>query len=203
MKRSLTVLFLLLLATGCTTVRHDEQMTTPPPNAPPGRSLVVGLGLDTANRSTVEALARRLARALDDLWGSVFEARAFAEQIAPSGPSIPLDYLERVGAGAPLKPEVVEWLKQTHAIQSLIFLDVRLFDQEWGVQTKRTRIKLVAWALDLNQLAVTWRAMSAPEVEGESGRSFQLASEAAVQGLVRALKGEAPPRWPARILKRR
>ncbi|MFQ5828956.1 MAG: hypothetical protein ACE5JD_07355 [Candidatus Methylomirabilia bacterium] len=203
MRRRIAIVFLLVFATGCATVRHDERMAPRRPSSPTGRSLVVGIGLDRANRPTVRALARGLARELDDLWGSVFEAGAFAEQTAQAGSPIPLDYLERVGAGAALKPEVVEWLKRTHAIQSLIFLDVRLFDQEWGPYTRRTRIKLVAWALDLNQLAVTWRAISAPEVEGESGRSFQLASEAAVKGLVRALKGEAPPRWPTRILKRR
>lgn len=187
------------LTTGCATVSHHHETLAP---APVGRTLVVGIGLDPQNRPTVQALARGVAREFDDRWGSVFEATAFASQAARSGVPLPVERLEQVAAGAPLDSWVIDGLK-THGVQTLIFLDVRLFDQEWGQETKRTRIKLVAWALDLNRLQVTWRATSAPEVEGESGRSFQLASEAAIQGLVRAVLGEPPPGWPLMIFDRR
>lgn len=195
MRRLALVLACLLgLASGCATVSHDHRMLPPPPTT--GRTLVVGIGLDRENRSTVQALVRGVTRELDDRWGSVFEARALLGQPPRSGSPIPVERLEGVAAGAVLDRELAEALSRDYGIQTLVFLDVRVFEQEWGSETKRTRIKLVAWAVDLGQLRPIWRATSAPEVEGESGRSFQLASEAAIQGLVRAILGESRPEWP-------
>lgn len=195
MRRLALVLACLLgLASGCATVSHDHRMLPPPPTT--GRTLVVGIGLDRENRSTVQALVRGVTRELDDRWGSVFEARALLGQPPRSGSPIPVERLEGVAAGAVLDRELAEALSRDYGIQTLVFLDVRVFEQEWGSETKRTRIKLVAWAVDLGQLRPIWRATSAPEVEGESGRSFQMASEAAIQGLVRAILGESRPEWP-------
>lgn len=195
MRRLALVLACLLgLASGCATVSHDHRMLPPPPTT--GRTLVVGIGLDRENRPTVQALVRAVTRELDDRWGSVFEARAFLGQPTRSGSPIPVERLEGVAAGAVLDRELAEALNREYGIQTLVFLDVRVFEQEWGPETKRTRIKLVAWAVDLGQLRPIWRATSAPEVEGESGRSFQMASEAAIQGLVRAILGESRPQWP-------
>lgn len=195
MRRLALVLACLLgLASGCATVSHDHRMLPPPPTT--GRTLVVGIGLDRENRSTVQALVRGVTRELDDRWGSVFEARALLGQPPRSGSPIPVERLEGVAAGAVLDRELAEALNREYGIQTLVFLDVRAFEQEWGPETKRTRIKLVAWAVDLGQLRPIWRATSAPEVEGESGRSFQLASEAAIQGLMRAILGESRPEWP-------
>lgn len=195
MRRLALVLACLLgLASGCATVSHDHRMLPPPPTT--GRTLVVGIGLDRENRSTVQALVRGVTRELDDRWGSVFEARAFLGQPPRSGSPIPVERLEGVAAGAVLDRELAEALNRDYGIQTLVFLDVRVFEQDWGPETKRTRIKLAAWAVDLGQLRPIWRATSTPEVEGESGRSFQLASEAAIQGLVRAILGESRPEWP-------
>jgi len=188
--------FLVALTTGCATVGEKPAVVVPPPA---GRTLVVAVGLDAQNRSTVQALARDLAAELDDRWGSVFEANAFAKQAARYGVPVAVDHLEQVAAGTPLDPALVEHLKQTHRIQTVVFLDVRLFDQDWGQETKRTRIKLVAWALDLTRLAVLWRATSAPEVEGETGRSFQIASEIAIRELVRAIVGEPAATGPPTV----
>ena len=201
MRRLALVLACLLgLASGCASVSHDHRMLPPPPTT--GRTLVVGIGLDRENRSTVQALVRGVTRELDDRWGSVFEAGAFVSQAARSGSPIPVERLEAIAAGV-LDQDLAEALRQGHGIQTLIFLDVRVFDQEWGPETKRTRIKLVAWAVDLGQLKVIWRATSAPEVDGESGRSFQLASESAIQGLVRAIFGEPQPLWPVTLFNGR
>lgn len=195
MRRLALVLACLLgLASGCATVSHDHRMLPPPPTT--GRTLVVGIGLDRENRSTVQALVRGVTRELDDRWGSVFEARALLGQPPRSGSPIPVERLEGVAAGAVLDRELAEALSRDYGIQTLVFLDVRVFEQEWGSETKRTRIKLVAWAVDLGQFRPIWRATSAPEVEGESGRSFQMASEAAIQGLMRAILGESRPQWP-------
>ena len=181
---------LIGLTSGCATIGE------PPPTslaAPPaGRTLVVGVGLDPQNRPIVQALARALATELDDRWGSVFEATTFSRHADQYGARLPLGHLEHVAAGAPLDSGVADGLRQIHRVHTLVFLDVRVFDQDWGQETKRTRIKLVAWALDLTRLAVAWRATSAPEVEGEGGRGFQVAAEIAVRELVRSVAGEPP-----------
>lgn len=191
MTRWIAVAALLIgLTSGCATVGETPATILAAP--PTGRTLVVGVGLDPQNRPIVQALARALATEFDDRWGSVFEATTFARHAAQYGAPVPLDHLEHVAVGAPLDSAIAESLRQTHRIHTLVFLDVRVFDQDWGQEAKRTRIKLVAWALDLTRLAIAWRATSAPEVEGESGRGFQVAAEIAVRELVRSVAGEPP-----------
>lgn len=155
------------------------------------RLLVVGLEREAANRPTVEALARELAFGLARRGRAAQDFATFAAGLELAGRPLPAALQERLQGGL-VDGDVSGWL-QAEGIRTLILLEVPLYEQVWGVSSKRTRVGLSARGRDLANGEAAWHAYTTPEVEDEPGLGFQHATAAALGALARAIVGEPQP----------
>jgi hypothetical protein len=75
-------------------------------------------------------------------------------------------------------------------VRQVIFLDLQIYEHVWSVNGKRSRVGIAAHARDLAVGGTVWRASTTPDVEGDPGRGFQAATEAAIDTLARVITGE-------------
>ena len=186
--RSLLLAALALAATGCALTSDPRPVSHVQPAG--GRTLVVGVERDPANAQTVEDVSReftfglaqrgRPAVRLADLIDDTPASRAAAEPMAGKLRSGLVD------------EETAAWLRELE-VRQLIFVEVKVYEQVWAADGKRTRVGLTARGHDLAGEAPGWNAYATPEVVDEPGRSFQLGTEAAVDALVRVVSGEPQP----------
>jgi len=180
-----------LLAAGCTfteprPVYHATIATGVGP-----RTLVVGVDGEGANRHVAEGLARELAFALSQRGRIAIDLGPFRDSIAALGRPLPDAMRDRLLTGV-LDPPLVTLL-HGEGVQTLIFVQVEIYDQVWGTGGKRTRVGLSARGHDFAHGEVTWRVYAAPDIDDEPGRGFQLATNAALGALVRAISREPEP----------
>jgi len=182
---------LALMAAGCavTDPRPVYHTTT---SATDGvRTVVVGIERDPDNVYVVRALAHELAFALGQRGRAAIGLDAFLHEAALRGALMPPPVLLRLVGGV-ADPEALAWLR-AERVSALIFLEVAVYEQVWGVKGKRTRVGLTARGRQLEGGEETWRAYTTPEVEDEPGQGFQIATEAALGALARVIMGEPEP----------
>ena len=186
------LLALALAGAGCTMAAPHRPIYHPEPVSTNGeRTLVVPLERDPANIPTADRLARDMAFSLAQRGRNAMDLPAFAATLDATGRPLPEAMVLRLRAGV-ADPEVVAWLR-AEQVRHLIFLEVRVFEQVWTSNGKRTRVGLSARGRDLGNGEQMWHAFTTPEVEDEPGRGFQLASETALGALVRVIEGEKEP----------
>lgn len=155
------------------------------------RILVVGVEPLVANRYSADVLAGQLAFALTQRGRNAVSLSTFAESEDAAGRPLPEDVRLKLQAGV-VGPDTASWLQMVQ-VKGVIFLETQIYDQVWSSQGKRTRVAMMARGHDLFVGEDLWRAFVTPEVDDEAGRGFQIASEAAVAGLARAISGESEP----------
>lgn len=155
------------------------------------RILVVGVEPLVANRYSADVLARELAFALTQRGRNAVSLSAFAESEEAAGRALPEDVRHKLEAGV-VGPDTASWLQMVQ-VKAVIFLETQIYEQVWGAQGKRTRVAMMARGHDLLVGEDLWRAFVTPEVDDEPGRGFQIATDAAVAGLARAISGEGEP----------
>jgi hypothetical protein len=188
-----------LLAAGCAATDARPAYYAETSEGGP-RVLVVGVGRQDVNLATVEEMAREFAFGLARRGRAAVDLSRWAADAQAAGRPLPGVLLDRL-AGGTLDPEVAAGLR-AEAIAQVVFLEVRIYDQVWGVTGKRTRVGIEARGSDLADREKTWYAYAAPEVEDEPGRGFQLGSETAVAALLRVINGEPEPvSWPRWALR--
>jgi hypothetical protein len=187
------------LLLGACALTSDPHPTYHPPSVTLDgeRALVVGVERDPANAKTVEDLAGELAFGLAQRGRRATHLPAFLDDGQVTGRALPDPLLSKLRGGQ-LDADTVAWLR-SEGFRHLIFLEVKLYDQAWVVDGKRTRVGLVARGRDLAGSDQAWYAHATPEVVDEPGRGFQLGSEAAVEALVRLLAGQGQPTRVPRI----
>jgi hypothetical protein len=188
----------LLVSAGC--ARTAERTVIPPPPRPTTgpQTLVVGVDRDSANRQPASMLARELAFALSQRGRTSHDLAAFAGATAGLGRPLPDAYRDRLLTGV-VDPELAAYL-QGEGVQSLIVVEVPIVEQVWTEGSKRTRMAMSARGHDLAGREASWHASTAPEVGGDPGRGFQIALEAGLGALVRAINREPEPVVPPRLL---
>ncbi len=155
------------------------------------QTIVAGVERDPANYFTVDALARDFAFGLTRRGRAAVDLAGLAASEQAAGRAVPDAVVDRLRQGV-FDGEIVAWLR-TLSIRSLIFLEVKSFNQAWTVDGKRTRVALAAQGWDLVEGRRGWQAHATPEVVDEPGRGFQLATESALEALLRAVNGEPEP----------
>jgi hypothetical protein len=180
-----------LFATGCTTTepRPVYRATTVTGAGP--HTLVVGVDGEGANRHVVDGLARQLAFALSQRGRIATDLTPFCDAIAALGRPLPDVLRDRLLTGV-LDPSLVTAMRG-EGVHTVIFVEVEIYDQVWGTGGKRTRVGLTARAHDFVHGESTWRVYAAPDADDEPGRGFQLATNAALGALVRAISREPEP----------
>jgi hypothetical protein len=158
-----------------------------PGGRPAGLVAVVPVVRDEANRVVAEGVARLFARDLNDRWGNVVE-RDWLLRAAESRGTVP-QVTALLAARHPETPgpDLARFLRGELGIHALMVTDLFEYDQVWGSSTKLTRVGVEVVAFYLPGGEVLWRGRYTPEVEGKHGRSFQVATEMAVRGLVEAV----------------
>lgn len=152
--------------------------------------LVIGVE-PLANRYSADVLARQLAFALTLRGRNAVPLSAFIDAEDAAGRPLPEELRLKLQAGV-VSPDTAAWL-QAAQVKAVIFLETEIYDQIWGPQGKRTRVAMMARGHDLLVGEDLWRAFVTPEVDDEPGRGFQIATDAAVAGLARAISGEGEP----------
>ncbi len=155
------------------------------------RVLVVGVEPLVANRYSADVLARQLAFALTLRGRNAVPLSEFLDTEDAARRPVPDELRLKLLAGV-VGPETAAWL-QAVQVKAVIFLETEIYDQVWGMQGKRTRIAMKARGYDLLVGEDLWQAFVTPEVDDEPGRGFQIATDAAVAGLARAISGEGEP----------
>jgi hypothetical protein len=191
-------LALLLAAAGCAPAVERTRIPPPPRPTSGPQTLVVGVDRDRANRQPASALARELAFALSQRGRASSDLAAFAGAAAGLGRPVPDAYHDRLLTGV-VDPELAAYL-QGEGVQSLIVVEVPIVEQVWTEGGKRTRVAMSARGHDLAGREPSWQASTAPEVGGDPGRGFQIALEAGLGALVRAINREPEPLVPPRLL---
>lgn len=186
------VLALLALAVaGCAVAdpRPVYQTATSATDGMP--TLVVGVERDADNGYVVRALAHELAFALAQRGRPAIDLVAFAQDAQLRGVTVPPAMLARL-AGGLADADALAWLR-AERVSAVVFLEVAIYEQVWGVKGKRTRVGLTARGRKLDGAEETWRAFTTPEVEDEPGQGFQIATDTALSALIRVISGEAEP----------
>jgi hypothetical protein len=192
------VALMLLLCAGCT-ITDARPVYHPVTSREDGRTLlVVGVDREFVNRPTVDRLARELAFALAQRGRGAVDGRTFLDATDAAGRPMPPPLRARLQQGI-ADADVVAWLT-AETVQTLVFLEIQIFDQVWSQGGKRTRVGLAARGRELSNGQAAWNAYTTPEVEDEPGRGFQLASEAAVNALARVINGEPEPTSVPRMI---
>jgi hypothetical protein len=186
----LTALLALAVA-GCAVTDPRPVYRTTTSASEGARTLVVGVERDTENGYVVRALAHELAFALGQRGRAAVGLGAFQHDAALRGAVMPPVLVGRLTGGV-ADPEVLAWLR-VESVSAVIFLEVGIYEQTWGLKGKRTRVGLTARGLKLDGVEETWRAFTTPEVEDEPGQGFQIATDAALAALARVIMGEPEP----------
>jgi hypothetical protein len=182
---------LAVVAAGCAVTDPRPVYHTATSTTDGARTLVVGVERDADNVYVVRALAHELAFALGQRGRHALGLGAFQHEGALRGAVMPPAILARLSGGV-ADADALNWLK-AERVSSLIFLEVAVYEQVWGVKGKRTRVGLTARGQKLDGPEETWRAYTTPEVEDEPGQGFQVATDAALAALARVIMGEPEP----------
>jgi hypothetical protein len=192
MRRALAALLLAGLGAGCTMTAPHRPVYHPEAVRASGElTLVVAAEADPANLPGAERLARGLAFGLAQRGWSAVDLPAFAQALETAGRPLPEPLRLRLRAGV-VDPPAAAWLRGER-VRYLVFLEVRVLEQVWTSNGKRSRAGLSARGRDLANGEQTWHAYATPEVEDEPGRGLTLAGEAALGALVRVISGEPEP----------
>jgi len=186
MTRRLSLAVVALALVGCATQGSMLPRPGSGPAALPGRLLVVARQPAPENRGVADRAATLVAQGLRPA-GEVWTADELVREatVTANAPWAVL-LIERLSHGGwPTPDDRIELLR--FAITGLVVTEVTTYDQVWGKFAKFTRVAVEARAFDIAAGGVVWRLQRGVEVEDLRGRSFEYATESAVNSLLAAI----------------